>query len=220
MIRAVIFDLDGTLVDSLPGIADGLNRALAANGLPTHPNDLVRTFIGSGSWMLAKRGIGGEPEDSRVDKIHEAFLVAYDETWRAGTTLYPGIRELLAELHQDGVILALLSNKPHRFTVAIMDSLFDFVPFASVLGQREGIPRKPDPTGALMVASELALEPKEIAYVGDSTIDFATAQAAGMQPFLVSWGFHTAAQLSATAAPLFSSAEELRECLKSLHPGG
>ncbi len=220
MIRAAIFDLDGTLVDSLPGIARGLNRALESHGHPPHPEDRIRTFIGDGSWVLAQRGLGDGASEAEIEEIEAAFVHEYAETWREGTHLYPGIRELLEDLHRGGLPLAVLSNKPHRFTVEIVDTLFDWVPIDATLGQREGIPRKPDPTGALQIAGQLALPPEVVAFVGDSTIDFETATAAGMQPLLVSWGFHSAEQLTATAAPLVHSCRELRKCLPTPDPAG
>ena len=220
MIRAAIFDLDGTLVDSLPGIAQGLNRALEARGHAAHPMERVRSFIGNGSWMLAKRGLMNDPSDADVNDLEEAFLHHYAETWREGTTLYPGIRELLEDLQGQGVPLAVFSNKPHRFTVEIVETLFDWVSFATVLGQGEDYPRKPDPAGALMIAEKLALPPEDIAFIGDSPIDYKAAVAAGMQPLLVGWGFHSADELTATAAPLMQSVKELRKCLRAPHPTG
>ena len=219
MIRAAIFDLDGTLVDSLPGIADGLNRALESKGCPTHSQEEIETFIGNGAWMLAKRGLVGDPSDEEVTDLQDAFFREYGESWHSGTTLYPGIRELLEELHKKNIPLAVFSNKPHRYTVEIMETLFGWVPWLMVLGQQTSMPRKPDPTGALMIAEKLTLPPSEIAFVGDSTVDFETAEAAGMQAFLVNWGFHPSDQLQATKAPLMQSAAELREHLLAPHRG-
>ena len=219
MIRAAIFDLDGTLVDSLPGIADGLNRALESKGRPPHSLDRIGTFIGNGAWMLAKRGLTGDPSKEEVNELQEAFFREYGESWLSGTTLYPGLRELLEELHEENIPLAVCSNKPHHYTVEIMQTLFDWVPWVMVLGQQKIIPRKPDPTGALMIAEKLALPPSEIAFVGDSTVDFETGEAAGMQAVLVNWGFHSSEMLRATKAPLMQSAAELCRHLLAPHRG-
>ena len=107
--------------------------------------------------MLAKRGLMNEPTDAEVDELQAAFIREYDQTWREGTAPYPGILPLLEELHRDGLPLAVLSNKPHRFTAAIVDTLFEGIPFAAVLGQGEGVPHKPDPTGALRIADQLGI---------------------------------------------------------------
>tara|TARA_B100001093_G_C26755395_1_gene983151 strand:+ start:216 stop:866 length:651 start_codon:yes stop_codon:yes gene_type:complete len=215
--RAAIFDLDGTLVNSLPGIADALNSALAAQGLSTHPRDLVERFIGNGSRMLVRRGIGGEPPDALVDKIHESFLSFYSESLISGTHLYPGVRTMLKDLHLDGMPMAVCSNKPHQYTVAIMTQMFSWVPWIMVLGQKKSIPIKPDPTGALSIASAMQIPASEIAFVGDSTVDFETARAAGMNPVLVEWGFSPLEKLALTTAPLVSSTTALRKCLQAPH---
>jgi phosphoglycolate phosphatase len=153
-----------------------------------------------------------------VDELQAAFGREYDHTWRAGTTIYEGIHELMIDLHRSGLPLAVLSNKPHRHTVEIVEALFGRIPFAPILGQRADFPKQPDPAGALHIAADLALPPAEIAFVGDSTVDFETARAAGMQPLLVTWGFHPVAQLTATAAPLLHCAEDLRRSLPGPPP--
>ncbi len=215
--RAAIFDLDGTLVNSLPGIADALNSALAAQGLSTHPRDLVERFIGNGSRMLVRRGIGGDPPDTLVDKIHESFLSFYSESLISGTHLYPGVRTMLETLHLDGMPMAVCSNKPHQYTVAIMTQMFSWVPWIMVLGQKKSIPIKPDPAGALSIASAMQIPASEIAFVGDSTVDFETARAAGMNPVLVEWGFSPQEKLALTTAPLVSSTTALRKFLQAPH---
>ena len=215
--RAAIFDLDGTLVNSLPGIADALNSALAAQGLSTHPRDLVERFIGNGSRMLVRRGIGGDPPDTLVDKIHESFLSFYSESLISGTHLYPGVRTMLETLHLDGMPMAVCSNKPHQYTVEIMTQMFSWVPWIMVLGQKKSIPIKPDPSGALSIASAMQIPASEIAFVGDSPVDFETARAAGMNPVLVEWGFSPQEKLALTTAPLVSSTMALRKFLQAPH---
>ncbi len=219
MIRAAIFDLDGTLVDSLPGIANGLNRALAIHGLPPHPAARVQGFVGNGSRMLVRRGLGGAPSDELVEQVHRDFFTAYEETSVEGTHLYPGIREMLEALHQESLPLAVCSNKPHHYTVEIINRMFDWVPWAMILGQQDSLPRKPDPIGALQIAQRMELPPAEVAFVGDSMVDFETARAAGMQAILVEWGFSSTDELRGTTAPLVSSAAALRKCLRAPRPG-
>ena len=218
-IHAAIFDLDGTLVDSLPGIASGLNEALRANGLPSHPPEKVRDFIGNGSRMLVQRGIGGTPPVELVDSVHQDFFSAYDSRWRTGTRVYPGIRGLLEELHSNGLPLAVCSNKPHHYTIEIMNALLDWVPWDMILGQQDSLPRKPNPCAALQIANHINLPPEKIAFVGDSLVDFETATAAGMQPILVTWGFQPAEALRTTTTRLARSAEALRKFLLAPHRG-
>lgn len=218
MIRAALFDLDGTLVESLPGIASGLNRALAAHGHPTHPEEMVRGFIGDGSWMLARRAIPDQP-DPDVDLVEASFREEYAATWRDGTASYDGIPELLARLAASGLPLAVLSNKPHDFTVAIIDHLFPADMFRAVLGQRDDVPKKPDPAGPLEIARCLGLAPETIAVIGDSTVDHETAVRADMQPVLVDWGYHSREALLATGAPVLSTPESLLAHLAAHAPG-
>lgn len=215
--RAAIFDLDGTLVNSLPGIADGLNSALAAEGLSTHPPDLVERFIGNGSRMLVRRGIGGEPPETLVDKIHESFLSFYSKSLISGTHLYPGIRTMLESLHLDGMPMAVCSNKPHQYTVAIMTEMFSWIPWIMVLGQKTSVPIKPDPAGALSIARAMQIPTSDIAFVGDSTVDFETARAAGMHSVLVEWGFSSREKLARTSAPLVPTTKALRKFLQAPH---
>ena len=217
MIRAAIFDLDGTLVDSLPGIADGLNGALSARGLPSHPPEKVERFVGNGSWMLVRRGIGGAPSEALVEEVHEIFLSLYAESHITGTHLYPGIRSMLESLHRDGMPLAVCSNKPHRYTVDIISRMFSWVPWMQVLGQKESIPAKPAPTGALSIAHMMNIPPSEVAFVGDSLVDFETGKAAGMQPVLVGWGFTSAEKLKRANAPIVFSVSDLHKFLQAPH---
>lgn len=216
VIHAAIFDLDGTLVDSLPGIAGGLNRALAAHGHPPHPEEAVRTFIGDGTWMLSRRAIPDAPA-SEVGGVEAAFKEEYANTWRTGTRLFDGILPLLGQLAATGLPLAVLSNKPHDFTVAIVDELFPQGMFRVVRGQRDDTPKKPDPAGPLAIGRDLGVPPGNIAVIGDSTVDFETAANAGMQPVLVDWGYHPREALTATGAPVLSTPGALRAHLATRH---
>lgn len=188
MIRGLIFDLDGTLVDSLPGIAAALNQALEEAGLPTHSERAVAGFIGDGMENLVRRALGGGP-DAQIARVVERLKIHYGEAWKSGTRPYAGMTDFLEYLSRDGYRLAVLSNKPHPFTVEIVEGLFPAHLFDPVRGHLPGTPRKPDPTSACDIVSGWGLRPSEVAYVGDSTVDLATAEAAGLTPFIFSWGY-------------------------------
>jgi phosphoglycolate phosphatase len=191
----LIFDLDGTLVDSLPGIAASLNRSLSHLGLPTHGSPAIRTFIGNGSLELARKAVPAGSPDELAHQVEAAFKADYAATWPDGTAPYAGIPECLAALAAAGFPLAVLSNKPHDFTVEIVERLFPGLPFAPVFGQRPEIPRKPDPEAALQIARHWGLAPENCRFIGDSTIDLVTAAAAGIPAVAVTWGYHDAADL-------------------------
>jgi phosphoglycolate phosphatase len=212
--RGLIFDLDGTLVDSLPGIAASLNRVLAAAGLAEHPPTAVRGFIGDGARTLVRRALPVGHDDSRVDELEAAFKQDYAHTWPHGTALFPGIRGLVAAAAAAEQPLAVLSNKPHPFTVAMVDALFPAGAFACVLGHRSGRALKPDPEGALEIAARLGLPTSDCLVIGDSTMDIETARRAGMRAVGVTWGYHDRAALAAAGAdPLVESVGELAALL-------
>lgn len=196
----LIFDLDGTLVDSLPGIAGSLNRALDRCGFASHPHEDVRRFIGNGSYELVRKASpkGSAPE--RILAVEDAFKEDYALTWPDGTAPYAGVPEFLARLSAAGVRMAVLSNKPHPFTVEIVERLFPGVPFDPVLGQRADTPRKPHPDAALQIAALWQAEPGDCFFIGDSTVDLETARGAGMKPVMVGWGYHDVAALEVAGA--------------------
>lgn len=189
--HAVIFDLDGTLVDSLPGIARALNTALDEFSLRTWPEKKVASFIGNGTWQLARLAIPADAFDSLADKVESAFKRHYAEMWIGGTLPYPGVIELLENFYEIGFPMAILSNKPHDFTCRIVSYLFPQIGFAHVRGQQDNSPKKPDPTVAHDIAKMWRISPEKIAYVGDSDVDLATALNARMQPVIVAWGYNT-----------------------------
>lgn len=200
MKHGLIFDLDGTLVDSLQGLAASLNHALALSDLPTYGHAAVRGFIGNGARILIQRSLPTDADEALLNTVEQAFKAHYDLTWQDGTQIYAGVVELLESLQARGHPLAVLSNKPHPFTVAMVARLFPSIRFAAVLGQRAGIPHKPDPAGALEIAEALNLTAANCTVIGDSTMDLETAHNAGMQAIAVTWGFHDRTRLVAAGA--------------------
>jgi phosphoglycolate phosphatase len=188
MPRAAIFDLDGTLADTLADIATAMNRALASLELPTHRLESYRTFVGEGVEHLADRALPIGRAELRSELI-ERYLARYDEVYLDESVPYPGIIELLDGLAARGVGLAVLSNKPDPATQKLVSALFGDARFVSVAGRKAEVPKKPDPTGAFAVATRLGLAPAEILFIGDTSIDMQTAIAAGMIPVGVKWGF-------------------------------
>ena len=214
MSNGLIFDLDGTLVDSLRGIATALNLALADHGKPTHPEAAVRRFIGNGARELVTKALGSGATEAEIDTLEASFKTRYEESWTNGTDEYPGISDMLKRQSAAGHRLAVLSNKPHDFTVEIVRHLFPDIAFESVLGQRPGVPRKPDPAGALEIAAALGLTPAACVMIGDSTMDLETGARAGMHTIAVTWGYHDAGALvGARPDVLVDSIDELERML-------
>ncbi len=200
MKNGLIFDLDGTLIDSLQGIAHSLNQALAEHSLPTHCESAVMKFIGNGARVLAQRALPEGASEEEIRKIEAAFKTHYASTWPSGTVAYPGITELLESLQATDFPLAVLSNKPHPFTTTIVETIFPHIHFKSILGQQPGIAHKPDPAGALKIAEILSRKPADCIFSGDSTVDLETARNAGMRAIAVTWGFHDTPRLLAAGA--------------------
>ena len=209
---SLIFDLDGTLVDSLPGIAASLNRSLTSHGLLGHSDAAVRSFVGDGLQTLIRRAAPAGAAPDLLASLVRYFKADYGASWAGGTKAYPGIHALLEELRADGFQLAVLSNKTHDFTVAMTHAVFPNIPFAMVLGQQEGIPHKPDPAGALQIASAFGAAPEDCIIIGDSTMDLETAANAGMKAIAASWGYHDRERLwDAGAESIIDHPSELLE---------
>ena len=198
---AVIFDLDGTLLDTLEDLADSMNRALEGMGHPPHPVDAYRVFVGDGVEMLARRAL---PEASRdretVARTARSMKEIFGAAWNVKTRPYDGIPELLDTLEERGLKVAVLSNKPHDLTRIAVGAYFDLDRFAAVYGARDGVPRKPDPTAAIALAAELGVAPAECLYFGDTNTDMQTAVGAGMHAVGVTWGFREEPELRAAGA--------------------
>ena len=198
---AVLFDLDGTLVDTLRDLADSVNYVLARSEFPQHEVAAYRCFVGGGRRVLASRAL---PEDARdrqtVDKIASEIEEVYSRRWAEHTLPYPGIPELLNALTDLGIRMAVLSNKPQRPAELMVSRLLPRWHFEIVEGERPGVPLKPDPSGALQIAGRMKMEPREFLYLGDSATDMRTAVAANMYPVGALWGFRTAQELLAGGA--------------------
>lgn len=215
MSRGWIFDLDGTLVDSLPGIAASLNAALASQGQRTYANEKVRTFIGDGAEMLVRRALTDDCDENMFRGVLENFRDHYAAHWQDGTVPYAGIHQLLENLRLRGDCLAVLSNKPHPFTMSIVDHLFPQT-FSLVIGQRAGIPHKPDPAGLCEILRSPAWTAASAAMIGDSVMDLQTARNASIDAIAVGWGYHDLEALEKeNPTALVNSVEELAELLRS-----
>ncbi|MBR3423110.1 MAG: HAD-IA family hydrolase [Clostridia bacterium] len=185
---AVIFDMDGTVLDTLGDLTATLNHALAAFGYPPRTAAETRSFIGNGVRVLLARGAGEELSEEKMKLMYKAFVEYYKEHLTDKTRPYDGITDLLRSLRAAGVRVALLSNKAD-FAVAILCRKFFNGLFDLYYGEREGIPRKPDPAGAAAIMNELGATPARTLYVGDSGVDLATAHAADLDCVLVGWGY-------------------------------
>ncbi|NOQ46874.1 MAG: HAD-IA family hydrolase [Desulfobulbaceae bacterium] len=204
--KAAVFDLDGTLLDTLEDIADSSNRVLEAVQFPTHPVEAYRYFVGDGIMTLIKRILPEQARDEEtISRTVEAFRKDYAVSWNIKSRMYDGIAEMLDGLRDTGLRLAILSNKPDRFTRICVNELLGRWDFDPLFGHREGVPKKPDPAGAFEIATLLELDPSEILYLGDTSVDMKTATSAGMFPVGALWGFRTAEELKESGARYLAS---------------
>ena len=195
-VKAVLFDLDGTLLDTLEDIANSVNSALLRYGLPTHSVDAYRYFIGDGVTTLVSRALPDENRDSDIiAKCVKGFRQEYSRNWNVNTRPYEGVPELLDALAAKHIKMAVLSNKPDDFTKQCVSELLPNHSFEMILGQRDAIPIKPAPVGALQIADRLGITPSRFLYLGDSAIDMKTAVRAGMFPVGALWGFRPLEEL-------------------------
>ncbi len=208
-IDAVVFDLDGTLLDTLEDIALAANRVLTARGFSPHEVGTYRRFVGDGVRALFARALPDAFRDeATIDSCVRAFREDYGRSFAIHTRPYPGVSEMLDGLAAWGVKLAILSNKPEDLTRLCVEGFLPRWRFDAVVGQKEGIAPKPDPTAALGIARTLRVEPPRVLFVGDSPVDVVTARRAGMVPGAALWGFRSRAELE-EALPAFLLATPL-----------
>lgn len=203
MHRGVLFDLDGTLTDTLADIADAMNRALRLHHLPEWDVDEYRYLVGNGAKTLSERCVREHQE--LAPAVRQTYQAYYETHNLIRTQPYEGIRDMLAAMADMGLTLAVLSNKPDADTKAVVRHFFPEIPFAVVRGQVEGVPVKPDPAGALAIARELAIPPEEFLYLGDTDVDMRCARAAGMHPVGVLWGFREEEELRRNGAEFIAA---------------
>lgn len=209
--KLIIFDLDGTLLDTVHDIAASVNYALEQNNFPTHPVDSYYSFIGNGLDKMLERAL---PEKHRTNEVIALMRVYFIEHYYKHsddlTQPYDGISELLAKLQNEGFILAVASNKVHEGTTQLVERFFPNISFCAVFGQRQGHKAKPD-AGILNEIIEMAgVEKEAVLYVGDSGVDAATAINAGVDFVGVLWGFRPRAELASAGAKTFvASCDEL-----------
>ena len=197
-VRAALFDLDGTLTNTLDDIANAMNRALRLHDLPEFPVNDYRYLVGDGVKKLAERACRGRK--ALEDDVRRDYQAYYQEHAQVLTEPYPGVEDMLRVLRKRGIRLAVFSNKPHADTCRVVAHFFPDVDFEVVRGQMEGVPVKPDPAGALAIAEDMRLSPEEFVYLGDTGTDMRCAANAGMRPIGVLWGFRTAEELLESGA--------------------
>lgn len=194
--KAVLFDLDGTLLDTLKDLCDSVNVVMAVRGFPMHTLEAVRWYVGEGARLLVERALPPEYRtEADIDAALADYRADYAKNWNVATRPYEGIPELLDELQRRGLALGVLSNKPHAMTVKCIEGYLAAVPFKAVLGQRDDVARKPDPAGAHEAARLMGCDASEVLYVGDTAVDMETARAAGMFALGATWGFRPESEL-------------------------
>lgn len=194
--KAVIFDLDGTLLDSLADLADSMNTVLRKAGFPEHQLSAYRYFVGEGIWNMARKSL---PEQSRDEKTvaaaYQAMMEEYSSHCTEKSRPYPGIPELLDALTAKDLKMAIFTNKAEELSREIAGRLLASWQFADFVGGRSDLPRKPNPRGARLICENLQLSPGEFLYLGDTGIDMQTASSAGMYAVGALWGFRTREEL-------------------------
>jgi len=203
--KAIIFDLDGTLLDTLKDLALSVNTVLKKHGLKEHPVDAYRYFVGDGIEALVQRAFAQEAvENGEFEARVEAVKEEYGKRWADHTVPYSGVPEMLDYLEERQIHKAIFSNKLHEFAVLTVTKLLPDWSFSSIIGIKPGIPRKPDPHGALLIAEKIGVEPDRTVYLGDTATDMQTAVAGGFYPVGALWGFRPAEELLESGAGMLA----------------
>ena len=220
MFRLCIFDLDGTLTDTLDSLTYSVNLTLEEMGYPALERSKCRAFVGNGSRVLIEKALkaSGDTTLSRIEEGMEVYDRVFDANCTYHVTPYDGIVELLQALKEKGMKLTVLSNKPHRQAVHVVEEVFGKEMFDWVQGQQEGIPRKPDPYAAIQIAEKFGVKPEESVYIGDSEVDVATGTAARMKTLGVTWGFRSVEQLKEAGATILL--DRPVQILEEINKGG
>ena len=209
--KIIVFDLDGTLLNSLEDLADSANWVLEQHGFPTHPVDAYRYFVGDGVRKLIERILPQEERtDARIEQCRQEFVAYYKVHMEDKTSVYEGITELLAELKNRGLKIAVATNKVHVAVAPLMAKYFPNIRFDAMIGQREGVPVKPAPQIMFDILRETGCEPSEALHVGDTATDMQLAHNAGVTPVGVLWGYRPLEELREAGAKfIIEKPEEL-----------
>lgn len=206
MIKYIIFDLDGTLVNSVYDLADSVNFVLKQNGYAKHPLDSYYFFIGNGTLKLIERALPKDKRnDSEIERVHSQFAERYSKKYLNKTVPYDGIKELLVELDKRDIKYSVASNKTDIFTVQIINKLFMNNHFDVVMGKKEGNPTKPDPKIIYDILEGKSFNKSEVLVVGDSAIDIETAHNANLKAVGCLWGFRDEKELKEASADFIIS---------------
>ncbi len=194
--QLVIFDLDGTLLDTVADLANATNQALERCGFPTHPVEAYYQYVGNGINKLFARALPAEASnEENILRIRTLFIPYYNEHNADCSRPYPGIVELLRQLRSSGVRIAVASNKYHEATLKLVRHFFPDIQFAAIYGQREGVPIKPAPDIVYDIHRDTGVAKEDTLYVGDSGVDMLTARNAGVESVGVAWGFRSEEEL-------------------------
>ena len=213
MKQLVIFDLDGTLLDTVADLANATNQALERCGYPTHPTDAYYKFVGNGINKLFARALPAEHStEENVQLIRSIFVPYYNEHNADCSHPYPGIVALLETLQERGVQLAVASNKYHEATLKLVRHFFPSIRFVAIYGQRDGVPIKPAPDVVYDILHDTGIAKEDTLYVGDSGVDMQTARNAGVEGIGVTWGFRSAEELHENGAMhIVHEADEIKK---------
>jgi len=224
-IKGVIFDLDGTLLDTLTDIASSMNKALTTMKLPVHPTEAYKDFVGNGLLDLAKNALPKNHQTKKeIEELSQYFWKYYDIAWRDNSKVFPGILYLIRICLARKTKLAILSNKPHFYTKQMIRYYFRGAlvnyhknPFGIYSGEQKDKPVKPDATIALELAQRMKCKPSEIAFIGDMAIDIETAKNAGMISIGAAWGYRGKEELEKAGADyVFDTAAEITAFLETI----
>ena len=200
---AVLFDLDGTILDTIEDLKDSLNHVLDKYGFPGHSTEEVKRFVGNGMHKLVERAVPEETSRDLIEEIHSRFISYYKDNCRIKTKPYPGIMELVRTLKENGIKTAVISNKSDAAVRELTTHMFNGC-FDQVLGASDGVKLKPDRAMIDIVLGKLSVNSEDAIYVGDSEVDIETARNAHMDCVSVTWGFRSRAQLIANGAEMLA----------------
>ncbi len=214
--KAIIFDLDGTLINTLNELGTVTNHVLTEKGFPNHDIDAYRFFVGEGAANLIRRALPlSQRKKNIIDDCLSLFMKIYNEICGQNASLYDEIPQMLDKLVNTDMKLTVLSNKPHELTLKNISQFLSNWHFEIIFGQREGIPKKPNPAGAIEIANHLNIQPSNFMYLGDTGIDMKTAVSAGMFPIGALWGFRDKKELEESGAKAL--AENPLDVIELLH---